>query len=86
MSMVRQEVRFTPAQARRLKAHAQRLGLSVSEVVRRATDRYLAQDPKTVEAIWEEQVAFMHERAAAHPGGTGKRTWTREDLYDRGRR
>jgi hypothetical protein len=87
VSMVRKQVYFRPDQERGIRARARRGGKSAAEIVREAVDQYLEggeqDDP---EALWAKHLAWIRQRAAAYPGGHGKRTWTRDELYERGPR
>jgi hypothetical protein len=81
---VRKQVYIEPDQEERLKRLAAETGVAEAEIIRQALDRQLVsirvarRDP----VAWAAELEFMRQRAAraAEPG---RRTWTREDLYDR---
>ncbi|MDW7711324.1 MAG: hypothetical protein SCH98_12710 [Deferrisomatales bacterium] len=50
--MVRTQIQFTEAQARRLKIAAQRAGTSVSELVRQCVEQRLAAEPEDRAALY----------------------------------
>jgi hypothetical protein len=83
--MVRKQVYITPEQNKVLKERARILGVTESDLLRWAIDRIRSdwQSHPVSEAVWQESLAFMGERAKlAIPGEPQPRTWTREDLYD----
>ena len=80
---VRKTVYLTREQAERVKLHARALGVSESEVVRRAVDADLCRHVSggTNPAALDKALEFSRKRASMGPL-TGKRTWTRDDLYE----
>jgi hypothetical protein len=83
--MVRKQVYIEPGQERVLKQRARELGVSEAEMVRRGIEAIanrpaLALGPDRV--AWEEELAFMRERAEIVVPQT-ERQWTREELHDR---
>ncbi|HEX9093989.1 MAG TPA: hypothetical protein VF902_08395 [Coriobacteriia bacterium] len=81
--MVRKQIYIEDAQDELLKVRAAALGVTESELIRRGIDGVLGRAvalPRDPEA-WERAMTFMEERmklVVTH----GKRTWTRDDLYD----
>ena len=57
--------------------------MAESELVREGIDRVLAAPPLPARSqkAWREEMAFMDRLTSMGPV-PGKRTWTREDLYD----
>ncbi len=61
-------MRFTPEQARRLRALAKREGVSVAELVRRSVDRMLSDEAIKPTARYEQAsrlVGTFHDREGA---------------------
>ena len=81
--MVRKQIYIEPRQDEMLKKWAEETGKTEAEIFRQALDRWIAgeQQRREAEAVWEQVLAFVEERAAQGlvPGG---RTWTREELYE----
>lgn len=84
--MVRKQIVIEPEQERALEAHAKALGVSQSALIRQAIERLLADATEeqqrrdawaTIEDEWR--------RADREGWGSGGRTWTREELHERGR-
>jgi hypothetical protein len=63
-------VQFTPEQARRLRSVARRHGVAVAELVRRAVDRVLQDEPR--------KRAGLYDRAAKLIGAFADRTGARD--------
>lgn len=83
-TMVRKQIYLERAQDEQIKHRAAEAGLSEAEVIRRMIDRCL-NEPLVVppsDGAWKRELAFIDERIAKGPL-PGKRTWKREDLYDR---
>ncbi|MEX2237760.1 MAG: ribbon-helix-helix domain-containing protein [Dehalococcoidia bacterium] len=89
--MVRKQVYITVEQNRKLKAKAKRLGITESEVVRRALDKYFAEendagmtDSKMTReqalTFLKAQSTRMAELAKTTP--QKERDWTRDELYE----
>jgi len=84
--MVRKQIVIEPEQERALEAHAKALGVSQSALIRRAIDSLLkdAEEQIRRREAWET-IEEMWRRADAEGWGSGGRTWTREELHERGR-
>ena len=82
-TMVRKQVYIEPRQDELLKRWARESGKSEAEIVRQALGRWLAGEERRrkAEAAWEEERAFIESRIAEGPVD-GRRTWTREELYE----
>lgn len=80
--MIRKQVYITPEQNERLKREAAKLRVSEAEVIRYGIDA-LASGEAERRAAWDRILAVMEERGRIKVPQTG-RTWTRDDLYDRG--
>ena len=84
--MVRKQIYIEERQERALKELANHTGRAEAELVREGIDRIIQVPPQRVldHNAWEEEKRFIEERmkrlANVPPQ---KRTWTREDLYDR---
>jgi hypothetical protein len=68
-----------------LRRRAQELGVSESAVIRVCVQQAQAAEPSCDDKAWQEELAFIRERAAIPETGE-KRRWTREELYDRPKR
>ena len=82
--MVRKQVYIEPGQEARLKAASRRLGLTEAALIRSGIDAALRARPSGADpGAWAAIVAWIraHRRPAAGCGR--RRTWTRDDLYDR---
>lgn len=81
---VRKQVYIEPHQEAILKRLAREQGITEAEIIRRAIDqharmlRFSRRDP----AVWEQERAFILGLIEQGPV-PGKRTWRREDLYER---
>lgn len=84
--MVRKQIVIEPEQERALEAHAKALGVSQSALIRQAIDALLedAVEEQQRRAAWET-IEDMWRRADAEGWSSGGRTWTREELHERGR-
>ena len=82
--MKRKQIYLEVDQDRRLRALARRHGKTESQLIRDGINRTL-DDPTALglnRKAWEEESAFI--KALIQKGPIeGKRTWKREDLYDR---
>jgi len=81
--MTRKQVYIEPDQDRRLRALSRRRGKTESELVREGIDRVLSTPPLLARnhKAWKEELAFIDRLTKLGPV-EGKRTWTREELYD----
>jgi ribbon-helix-helix protein len=79
--MKRRQFYLKPEQDRRLRALSRQRGKTESELVREGVDRVLA-EPSLDHAAWERELMFMDSLIRKGPI-KGKRTWKREDLYER---
>ena len=81
---VRKQIYIEPYQEEALKRQAAETGLSEAEIIRQAIDNQtrLLRHPAGALEAWEEEKAFIREWVAKGYV-EGKRTWRREDLYDR---
>lgn len=81
---VRKQVYIEPHQEAILKRLAREQGITEAEIIRRAIDahtrtfRLLTRDLRA----WEKERAFIQGLIRQGPVA-GKRTWQREDLYER---
>ncbi|HXG36686.1 MAG TPA: hypothetical protein VNL15_06940 [Dehalococcoidia bacterium] len=80
--MMRKQVYIDAEQERLLKRRAKALGVSESELIRRGILQagrggMVVRDSQA----WEEELAFIRERARIQELGK-KRGWTREELYE----
>jgi predicted DNA-binding protein len=84
--MVRKQIVIEPEQERALEAHAKALGVSQSALIREAIDALLkdAEEQAQRKAAWEA-IEDLWRRADREGWGSGGRTWTREELHERGR-
>lgn len=80
--MVRKQIYVRPEQDAVLKQKAEKLGISEAELIREyideGTQRPTASEKKKA---WEEELAFIKERAKMRVPQTG-RDWTRDELYE----
>jgi hypothetical protein len=80
--MIRRKIQLTAEQDALLRRQAGALGLSESEVLLRGLEAPSADVSLPVEPeAWEEEMAFIRERARIQALGR-TRGWTREELYD----
>lgn len=84
--MVRKQIVIEPEQERALEQAARALGISQSAFIRQAIDAMLAESEERLrrEQAWERLVDGFRW-ADRHKVGSGGNTWTREELYERGR-
>lgn len=84
--MVRKQVYIQPYQEAGLKAQAAASGVTEAELIRRGIDFVLsggAAGQLARQEAWARLKAIMDERATLKVP-QGKRTWKREDAYERG--
>jgi hypothetical protein len=81
--MTRKQIYIEPDQNRRLRALSRRRNKTESELVREGIDRVLSAPPLSARdhKAWKEELAFIDHLTRLGPV-KGKRTWTREELYD----
>ena len=82
--MIRKQIYIEPEQEELLKRKAKTLGLSEAELIRQAIANFasVATSLPRDRQAWERELAFIQERARCLPDLGGKRTWTREQLYE----
>lgn len=80
---VRKQLYIEARQEEVLKRRAKELDVSEAELIRQGLDIVLArgEGPVPDPQAWEEELAFIRERAKITALGA-ERTWTREELYD----
>ena len=82
--MVRKQIYIEPEQEALLKQRAKELDVSEAELIRRGIDhishtrRRLPLDQRA----WQEELAFMRQRARRQGASSQGRGWTREELYE----
>jgi hypothetical protein len=79
--MKRKQIYLDPDQDRRLGVLSRQRGRSESELIREGVDRVL-NEPPLDRSSWERQLALIDSLIAKGPL-KGRRTWKREDLYER---
>ena len=82
--MVRKQIVIEPEQERALAARAEALGVSQSELIRRAISRLLEETEAAArrEAAWQQLQQSM-EKTSREGVNSGPITWTREELHER---
>jgi hypothetical protein len=85
MRMIRKQVYIDPQQEEKLKTLSKRLGVTEAELIRRGIE--LVGDDADLDKerrrVWQQELAYMRQRAAENPGiPGGKRDWTRDESYD----
>ena len=80
--MVRKQVYLRRRQSALLKRQARELGTTEAELIRRAIDRQVSVRLRPDSRLWKKERAFIQGLINQGPI-PGKRTWKREDLYDR---
>jgi hypothetical protein len=82
--MVRKQVYIEAEQEAFLKHRARELGVTEADLIRQGIEQLRCAPIQHYrdEQAWEEEWAFIQERARI-PGQGGIRTWTRDELYDR---
>ncbi len=85
--MIPKQVRLHERQDRALKELARRTGWSQSALVRHALDLLIVSgpDPPRDPSAWEESKRCIEERMRTVRVAPQKRSWTRDELHDRGR-
>lgn len=80
---IRKQVYIEDYQERRLKQRARQLKVRESELIRKGLDLALRQQSVGLpdRQAWKAELEFIKSRAAL-PAGSGKRTWSREELYE----
>lgn len=84
--MVRKQIVMDPELEKALELRSRETGVSQSQLVSRALERYLADEAerqKRMEA-WARVEALMRGEGLDEPVG-GQLPWTREELHERGR-
>jgi len=81
---VRKQVYIEPHQEATLKRLAREQGITEAEIIRRAIDAHTRafRLPTRDLRAWEKERAFIQSLIEQGPV-SGKRTWRREDLYER---
>jgi Ribbon-helix-helix domain len=82
--MIRKQVYIEPEQAELLKQRAKELGIREADLIRRCIDQ-LAQGSATLpldSKAWQEEIAYIRERARLQEALGKQRGWTREELYE----
>jgi hypothetical protein len=81
--MIRKQVYIEPEQEELLKRRSKEMGVSEAALIRRGIDEVARRGPSGGfdRKAWEEELAFMKERAKMRVPQTG-RSWTREELYE----
>jgi hypothetical protein len=81
--MKRKQIYIAPDQDRSLRALARRRGQTESELIREGIDKVLVapRPPRLDSDGWSEALAFIDHLISQGPV-KGKRTWTREEIYD----
>lgn len=84
--MVRKQIVIEPEQELALEQRARELGISQSELVRRAIDEMLAAHEEELQKRREalEEWFRLADAAVARGEGSFGATWTREELHERG--
>lgn len=82
--MIRKQIYIEARQEQLLKRLAKDLGTTEAELIRQGLDQVLGSGLSAIPNLraWERERAFI-ERWAKKGAVKGKRTWRREDLYDR---
>jgi hypothetical protein len=83
--MIRKQIYLRSDQDQLIKRQAAHLGISAAELIRRRL-----QQPDALSAVsrparpsaWNEEMRFIKRRERELPDMKGKRTWTREELYE----
>jgi Ribbon-helix-helix domain len=87
MEMIRKQVYIEPEQERLLKQLSKQLGVTEAELIRRgiaALSQLQMHSVQLDDDLWQKELQYMKERAEKFPAVPGgKRTWKRDDLYDR---
>jgi len=88
MPKIRKQIYLESRQDKHLKAISEQTGQSEAELIRQAIDRHLNQPSKTVvysrqgdRDLLQQELHFI--QSLKNRQVSGKREWTRADLYDR---
>lgn len=83
--LVRKQVYITRDQDKLLKKKADEMGVTEAELVREALDSQADKIPYPHRAAekWQEELRFIRDRISIKQDSHDRRTWKREDLYDR---
>lgn len=86
--MVRKQMYISEQLERDVEVRARSLGVTQAEVVRRALTAFVAEDPNAdrLAAVERLRELWAESDAKGYGSGSGGRTWTREDLYERSHR
>lgn len=81
---VRKQIYLEPTQDALLKRIAGATGVPEAEIIRQALDRHLqyGQLPRRDHQAWAVEQAYLAQLVALGPT-EGRRSWQREDLYER---
>ena len=81
--MVRKQVYIAPEHDALLKRRAQELSVTESDLIRWGIEQLARARPTAYldEQAWQDELARIEERGRL-PAVAGKRTWTRDELYD----
>jgi hypothetical protein len=81
---IRKQIYLEPAQETLLKRIAGATGVPEAEIIRQAIDRHLqgVRLPRPHRGAWAAERAYIAQLVATGPA-EGKRSWRREDLYER---
>lgn len=82
--MVRKQVYLEPEQAELLNRRAKELGMSEADLIRQCIDQ-LARGSAALpldSKAWQEEIAYIRERARFQEPLGKQRGWTREELYE----
>lgn len=84
--MVRKQIVMEPEQEAALEKRAAELGISQSELIRRAIDEMLASEELGRQRRREAMKEFLRlaDEGIAQGVGSYGATWTREELHERG--
>jgi hypothetical protein len=84
ITKVRKQIYIKPQQEQILKRLAELRGDSEAEIIRQAIDEYtrVLRFPARDLAAWQEEKEYIRGLMGKGPVA-GKRTWRREDLYER---
>jgi hypothetical protein len=84
--MIRKQVYIEPRHDRMLKRRASQRGVTEAELIREALDGAemgVLPGRRDVDAsAGRKALAFMRSLSASHTGGSRRRTWTRDSLYE----
>jgi hypothetical protein len=82
--MVRKQVYLRADQDRRLAEMAAQRSVSEAQILREAVDRLLDdRGQAAADALWEEHIAWVEERARSASRAAGTLRYTRDELHER---